>query len=211
MSLLPIMIWLNIRSAPGQNQICPPFLRHAQNTVAGWGQYDRRCSSTEKNLSSPIVARSTAASTDALDDALLGQPLDLARGASEQFGQHVHIVLAIARRAAVYRAADIGRGLRHFHRYFVDRPGADLGAGHLGEPFEMTELRVVIDPVLGILANAGRDAGLLQFHHAVVAVFGAGPGLDRGIERILVLQTVLPRGKAAVVETVAPFGNPRQR
>src|SRR5438874_13595380 len=211
MSLLPIMIWLNIRSAPGQNQICPPFPRHAQNTVSGWGQYDRRCSATEKNLSSPSQLRFTAAPAELLDDAFLGQPLDLARCASEQFGPHVHIVLAIARRAAVYRAADIGRGLRHFHRYFVDRPGADLGAGHLGEPFEMTELRVVIDPVLGILANAGRDAGLLQFHHAVVAVFGAGPGLDCGIERILVLQTVLQRGKAAVVEPVAPFGNPRQR
>src|SRR5205823_2263141 len=82
------------------------------------------------------------------DDAFLGQPLDLARGASEQFGQHVHIVLAVARRAAVYRAADIGRGLRHFHRYFIDRPGADLRAGDFGQSFEMTVLRFVIPAVL---------------------------------------------------------------
>src|SRR5947208_9738536 len=177
MSLLPFMIWLNIRSAPGQNQICPPFPHHAQNTVAGWGQYDRRCSSTKKNLSSRSQLRFTAAPAELLDDAFLGQPLDLARGASEQFGQHVHIVLAIARRAAVYRAADIGRGLRHFHRYFVDRPGADLRTGDFGEPFEMTELRVVIDPVIGILANTGRLARLPLSHLTVTSAYVPCPSL----------------------------------
>src|SRR4051794_35427637 len=95
-----------------------------------------------------------------LDDPLLGEAFDVAWAAAEQFGQDVHIVLAVAGCAAIDRAADIGWGLAELHRDFVDRPGADLGASNLGQPFEMAELRVGLDPVLGVLADAGRHPGL---------------------------------------------------
>src|SRR6476660_4815110 len=85
-----------------------------------------------KISSRPSQVRFAGARAELLDDAFLGQPLDLARAAAEQFGQDVHIVLAIAWRAAVYRAADIGRGFAELHRDFVDRPGADLRAGDFG-------------------------------------------------------------------------------
>src|SRR3984893_1119842 len=89
------------------------------------------------------------------DDALLGHPLDFARGSAEQLGQHPHIVLAIAGRAAIGRTADIGRGPAQLHRQLIDRPSADLGAGDFGQPFEVLELRVGVNAVLGVLAHPG--------------------------------------------------------
>src|SRR5215472_11883736 len=106
----------------------------------------------------------------ASDDAFLGELLDFARRAAEQFGQHPQIVLAIARRAAVDRTADIGGGLAELHRDLVDRPGADLGAGDLGQPLEVTKLGVGVDAILGVLAYPGGYPGALQLHHAVPAV-----------------------------------------
>src|SRR5262249_52957168 len=136
----------------------------------------------------PTVAAVAKLAAVGSDDALLGEPLDLARGAAEQLGEHIYVILAVAWRAAVDRAADIGRGPAELHRDLVDRPGADLGAGDLGQPFEMAELRVVIDAVLGVLAHPGGNAGFLQLHHAVIAILGRGPRFDRGVERVLVLQ-----------------------
>src|SRR3981189_2770929 len=40
----------------------------------------------------PCISRET----EPLDDALLGEPVDFARAAAKQLGQHPHIVLAIA-------------------------------------------------------------------------------------------------------------------
>src|SRR4029077_19901094 len=42
------------------------------------------------------------------------------------------------------------------------------------------------------------------------AVLGPGPGLDRCVERILVLQPLLQRREAAVLQPVASLGTPRQ-
>src|SRR6266851_8036298 len=103
------------------------------------------------------------------DDALLGEALHVVARAAEQLGQHPLVVFAIARRAAVGRAADIGRRGAELHRQFIDRPGADLGAGDLGQPFQVAELRIAVNAVLRVLAHAGRHAGALQFHHAVIA------------------------------------------
>src|SRR4029077_4419507 len=173
--------------------------------------------STPQNAASACIRRGAAMHAfaplrryRASDDALFGEPLDLAGAAAEQLGQDPQIVLAVARRAAVDRAADIGRGLAELHRDLVDRPGTDLGAGDLGEPFQVAQLRVGVDAVLGVLAHAGRHPGLLQFHHAVVAVLGLRPGLDRSVERILVLQAGVQRREAAVVEPRALLGRSRQ-
>src|SRR5262249_18512153 len=110
---------------------------------------------------SGILARPAVAAACSSDDALLGEALDLAWAAAEQFGQHIHVVLAVARRAAIDRAADVGRGFAQLHRDLVDRPGADLRAGDLGQPFEVAELRVGVDPVFRVLADAGRHSRLL--------------------------------------------------
>src|SRR5439155_25446245 len=144
------------------------------------------------------------------DDTLLGEPFHLAWRTAEQLGQYPHIILAIARRAAIGRAAAIGMGLAELHLPLIDRPGADLGAGDLGQPFEVPQLRVGADAVLGILAYPGRHAGALQFHHAVVTVLGAGPCLDGGVERVLMLEAVLQRTEAPVVEPFALLGDLRQ-
>ena len=50
------------------------------------------------------------------DHPLFGEPLDLARGSAEQFGQDPHIVLAVAGCSAIGRAADIGRRGAELHR-----------------------------------------------------------------------------------------------
>ena len=88
------------------------------------------------------------------DHPLLRQPLDVGMRHAQQFGQQPGIVLAVAGRAAIDRAADIGRRAGQFHRQLIDRPGADLGAGDFGQPFQMAQLRIVVAAVFGVLADA---------------------------------------------------------
>src|SRR5262249_49554992 len=72
------------------------------------------------------------------------QPLDLPLPPPQQLAIHVFVVLAVARSAAVDAAADVGGALAHLDGDFGERPAADLGAGHFGQPRERGQLRVAI-------------------------------------------------------------------
>src|SRR5262252_6936976 len=107
--------------------------------------FKARCPSMKDGPCSQVIEPTS-------NNAFFGKLLDFARASAEQLGQHPHIVLAVAGRTAIGRAADIGRRLAELHRQLVDRPGADLRAGDFRQPFEMPQLGVGVDAVLGILA-----------------------------------------------------------
>src|ERR1043166_3393999 len=107
MSLLPIMMWLNIRflligiAQPRRFRVIRGTQLQAGSSMTGDSRQMRKISPR------PSSRGALRREPPLLDDAFLGQPLDLAPAAAEQFGQHVHIVFAIARRAAIDRSADI--------------------------------------------------------------------------------------------------------
>src|SRR6516164_121656 len=125
-----------------------------------------RSKASEPARSTALRARRRAWS----DHALFGQRLDLLARHAEQLAVDVVVVLAVARRAAVDAAADVGGALAQLDRNLGERPAADLGAGHLGQPRERRELRVVVATVARRLAHAGRHAGALQGEHRLVRV-----------------------------------------
>src|SRR5262249_58010788 len=125
----------------------------------------------------------------ALKYALVGQLLDLCRRHAEQLAVHILVVLAIAGRAAVDASAGIGRALRQLDRHLRDRPATDLGARHLGQPFERPKLRINVAALLGRLADPGRYPGPLQRDHQVAGVVTPRPLSYHMIERILIGQT----------------------
>jgi hypothetical protein len=80
----------------------------------------------------------------------------------QQLAIDVLVVLAVARGAAVDAAARESGALAELDRHLGDRPAADLGAGHLGQPFEVGQLRIVIAAILR--KHVGRVSGALTRH-----------------------------------------------
>ena len=69
------------------------------------------------------------------------------------------VVFAVAGGAAVDGAAHEGRGLVPFDGDFADGPDAHFTVLDLGEPTQVLELGIALVAVLGVLADAGGDAG----------------------------------------------------
>src|SRR5437899_2202536 len=134
-----------------------------------------------RTTSIPLVVSATVGVKS--NHPLLRERLDLLRRHPEQLAVHVLVVLAIAGSAAVEAAADVGRALAHLDGHLGERPAADLGAGHFGEPGERGELRVAITTIARGLAHAGWNAGALQRQHSLVRVPRRGPATHERIER----------------------------
>jgi len=135
----------------------------------------------------PLLGRNAPARRS--DDALFGETLDVAAGIAEKPRQDMNVVLAVAWRAAIDGAADVRGRRAELHRQLRDRPGADLRARDLGQPFEMRELGIVIAAVLRRLADPGGNASGLQGRHACSRVLPDRPGADCRVEVVLVSET----------------------
>src|SRR5262245_38722090 len=144
-----------------------------------------------------VFARAAAASTShpvnamaapMSDHSFFGQRFDFLRRHAQQLAVDVLVVLAVAGGAAVEASADVGGALAQLDRDRGDRPATDLGTGHLREPREGLELRIVLAAIPRRLTHAGGNAGALQGQHRVVAVARPRPARDERIENVLMLE-----------------------
>src|ERR1700722_3658093 len=115
-----------------------------------------------------------------------------------QFAQHVFVVFRIACCAAIDEAANMCGRAAEFEGRFSDRPPADLGSVHFGEPLERPQLGVAVTAIFGCLANASRNACGLKPLHALIGVEIPGPLPDEDVEIVLVANPRLEAGESGV-------------
>src|SRR3984957_21162235 len=95
------------------------------------------------------------------DDVSLGKGLDVGGRESQDLSVDVVVVLTIGGRSSADHATLMSWSLRHFEGDVLDRPGPDLALRQFDEPFEVLQLRIVVDPVRRCLAHTSPDAGSL--------------------------------------------------
>jgi hypothetical protein len=72
-------------------------------------------------------------------------------------------------------------------------------------------LRIVVATILRVLANPGRNRGVLQRHHNVFRGLRHGPTGNRRFQRVLLRQAVGQRGETRVLKPLGVTGDACQR